>query len=252
MSAKEERDRRRTERLEAERKQASAERRRLQIGYVLAGVLALAVVVGLVVVLGSGDDGANQVDGEDLPEAAHIQIASGFLNGATPDDREGTPPPPIEQGDLDAAVKEADCELQTDLPDEGNTHLRDDDEVPEYDTNPPTSGDHSLNQQADGAYTETEEVHTLHSMEHGRIDIQYSPDLSEADQLELKGVFDEDPAGMLLFPDPDMPYEVAAAAWRQLLSCETYKGRATLDAIRAFRATYRGLGPEPVPIQVAG
>ena len=42
-------------------------------------------------------------------------------------------------------------------------------------------------------------------MEHGRIEIQYTPDLPEADQLALKGVFDEDPDGMLLFPNPECP-----------------------------------------------
>ena len=56
---------------------------------------------------------------------------------------------------------------------------------------------------------------------------------------------------MLFFPDPDMPYEVAATAWQQLLGCKTYEGEATLDAIRDFRATYRGFGPEPLPIHVS-
>lgn len=53
---------------------------------------------------------------------------------------------------------------------------------------------------------------------------------------------------MLLFPNADMPYEVAATAWTRLLGCDRYQGRATLDAIRAFRDIYRGQGPEPVPI----
>ena len=89
-------------------------------------------------------------------------------------------------------------------------------------------------------------------MEHGRVAIQYSPDLPEADQLELKGLFDESPGGMLLFPNPEMPYEVAATAWTQLVGCERYEGPATIDAIRAFRDTYRGQGPEPVPLQFPG
>ena len=88
----------------------------------------------------------------------------------------------------------------------------------------------------------------MHSLEHGRIDLQYSPDLSEDDQLALKGVFDESPEGMLLFPNPDMPYEVAATAWTKLLGCDSYEGDATLDAIRDFRDTYRGRGPENVPL----
>ncbi len=118
-----------------------------------------------------------------------------------------------------------------------------------YKTNPPTSGDHFAEQQADGAYIEKpNEMYTTHSLEHGRIDIQYSPDLSEADQLELKGVFDESPAGVLFFPNPDMPYDVAATAWTQLMGCETYEGAATLDALRDFRDIYIGQGPEDVSL----
>ena len=37
-------------------------------------------------------------------------------------------------------------------------------------------------------------------MEHGRVLIQYSPELPERDQLEIKGVFEESPPGVLLFP----------------------------------------------------
>jgi hypothetical protein len=252
VTSREERDRRRQERLEAEKRSKAAERRRMILGYGVAGALSLAVVVGVVIVVASSGDGSDQVSGEDLPAAAHIEVQTGFLNDAEPDDREGTQPPEVQRGDLRAAAKEANCELRLDLPDEGNNHLRGNDDPPEWDTNPPTSGDHSPQQQADGAYVEVDEVNTLHALEHGRINIQYSPDLPEADQLELKGVFDEDPAGMLFFADPDMPYEVAATGWRQLLGCPKYEGRVTLDAVRAFRATYRGRGPEPFAITVPG
>jgi hypothetical protein len=53
---------------------------------------------------------------------------------------------------------------------------------------------------------------------------------------------------MLIFPNDEMPYEVAATAWRQTLGCDSYEGTATLDAIRAFRSEYRARGPEPVAI----
>ena len=55
-----------------------------------------------------------------------------------------------------------------------------------------------------------------------------------------------------MFPNPEMPYEVAATAWTQLMGCKKYEGAATLDAIRDFRDTYRGLGPEPLPMTVSG
>jgi Protein of unknown function (DUF3105) len=249
---KAEKERRRAERLAAERREKDAERRRLVFGYVVAGALTLAVLVGLVLVLAGGDDGGSgQVGGEDVPEEAHVQVQSGSLNEVSPDGREGTPPPPLQQGDLEAAARAANCDLRLNLRDEGNTHIAQGQPVPDYKTNPPTSGNH-INpplQQADGAYSEAPgPQYVVHSLEHGRIAIQYSPDLPEEEQLALKGVFDEDPDGMLLFPNPDMPYEVAATAWTQLLGCDSYEGDATLDAIRDFRDTFRGQGPEDVPI----
>jgi hypothetical protein len=246
---KEDRDRRRAERLAAERSQASAERRRLIIGYVVAGVLGTAVLAGIVIAIAGsgGDDTAPGGDPGDLPEAAHIEVQSGFLHDVEPEEREGTAPPELQQGDLETAAKDAGCELQLNLPDEGATHVKD--ETVNYKTNPPTSGDHNLDQQADGAYAEMPNpIHFVHSLEHGRIEIQYSRDLPEDDQLALKGVFDESPEGMLFFPNPEMPYEVAVTAWTQLMGCESYEGAATLDAIRDFRDIYRGNGPEPAAI----
>jgi hypothetical protein len=248
-SRKEERERLRQQRIAAERRSASAGQRGLLLGYVVAGVLAAAVGVGIIIVIASsgGGDGGES----DAPENAHVDTQQGFAPtfGVETDGREGTPPPPIEQARLEVAAKDAGCDLRQNLPDEGNNHLSPNEDTPDYQTNPPTSGDHDPQPQADGAFAaEPESRHFVHSLEHGRIELQYSPDLSEQDQLALKGVFDEDPNGMLLFPNPDMPYEVAATAWTQLLGCKTYEGGPTLDAIRDFRDTYRGQGPEPLPL----
>ena len=249
-SGKEERERRRAERLAAEEREQGAQRRRVLAGYVVAGALTLAVVVGLVIVLTSGDDD-DEVASGDFSENAHVQAQSGSVNDVPVDEREGTPPPPLQQGDLEQAAKAAGCELRLDLPDEGNRHIEPSDDPPKYKTSPPASGDHVVppRQQADGAYLENPgDIFTVHSLEHGRVTIQYSPDLPESEQLELKGVFDEDPSGMLFFPNDEMPYAVAITGWTQLMGCDTYEGAATLDAIRDFRDIYRGQGPEDVPV----
>ena len=140
-------------------------------------------------------------------------------------------------------------------PDEGSNHFAKEKQGT-YKTRPPTSGDHYASPAesgtgalSEGAYVETPPLsRAVHALEHGRIEVQYAPDLPEEDQLAIKGAFDEDPNGMLLFPNADMPYEVATTAWTNLLGCKTFDDGATLDAIRAFRDTFRGRGPEPVPL----
>lgn len=259
MTTKEERERRRAERLEAEKREAASERRRLLLGYVTAGALSLAVIVGIFLVISGGDSESETPEASDFPAAAHIEPDFGVPD-AEPDGREGTPPGPVEQGDLEVAAEEAGCDLQLDLEEEGSNHFTDVNKDQKYDTNPPTSGDHYGNNTevaagalADGAYSDMPPItRAVHSLEHGRIEIQYSPDLSEQDQLALKGVFDEAPGGMIMFPNSEMPYEVAVTAWTQLMGCDTYEGAATLDAIRDFRATYLGRGPENFPTQPLG
>lgn len=243
-SRKEERERLRQQRLEAERREAGAARRRQLVGYVVAGLLTAAVVVGIVVVIVSGGGGGE--GGEDVGGGnAHVDPNSGETFGVALDEREGAEPPAIQQADLEKAAEFAGCELRLNLRDEGNQHVT---RPPEYGTEPPTSGNHDQVPQADGAYLDTPALeHAVHSLEHGRVEVQYQPDLPEEDQLLVKGLFDEDPEGMLLFPNPEMPYEVAATAWTNLIGCDRFDD-ATIDAIRAFRDTFRGQGPEPVSL----
>jgi hypothetical protein len=196
----------------------------------------------------TGATGATGPASAELREQASIDPATGVIAGLEPDGREGELPGRLPHGELEALAEEGGCELMLDLPDEGNTHLRPGEETPDYDTDPPTSGDHDPAPTADGAYLETPEVtQAVHSLEHGRVAIQYSPELSQPEQLALKGLYDGDPEGMLLYPNPEMPYQVAATAWRNLIGCAAYSDQV-LAAIAAFRDRLRGKGPERVPL----
>ena len=247
-SRKEEKERLRQQRLAAERAAASRGRGRLIAGYVVAGLLALAVVAGLVVVIASGGSGG----GVDACSNAHIKNSAGSTKGLEPDCREGTPPPAIKFADLKTSAAQAGCELKLNLPNEGNTHVPNSTPV-DYKTVPPTSGNHNPVPIDDGAYktpissdpsTPGMNIRDMvHAMEHGRIEIHYKPSLPEDQQLALKGVFDEDPDAMLLFPDAAMPYDVAVTAWTNEVVCPNYN-ETVLDVIRNFRDTYRGNGPE--------
>ena len=239
----EERERLRQAREQRHSKRAKTDRRRLVIAYGAAGAVGLAVLIGVVVVIvGSA--------GESASGEAHIEQASGNTNGLQPDTRGGVETEAVRVVNLQKAAKRAGCDLRRNLKDEGHTHIGTGAPTPDYGTNPPTSGDHVIPpyQQADGAYAEMPpEENMVHSLEHGRMQIQYSPDLSEDDQLELKGLYDTMYGGTLLFPNANMDYEVAATTWTNLLGCDEYKGAITLDAIRDFgKATWGRFGGEPV------
>jgi hypothetical protein len=238
----EERERLRQARQERESGQSKAEKRRLLAVYGAAGLIGLLVLAGVVALIaGSGGSGSGE---------AHINQASGSSNGIKPDERDGTPPPQVKVAKLKQAANQAGCTLRLQLKNEGSRHLPPTAPTPDYKTNPPTSGNHveAPLQEADGAYTEMPgEIFIVHSLEHGRMEIQYSPDLPEEDQLELKGLYETMYGGTLLFPNDNMDYEVAATTWTNLMGCPEYKGAITLDAIRAFgKATWGRYGGEPV------
>lgn len=215
---------------------------RLLVVYGVAGLVAVAVVVGVVVLTSSSSSSAS---GE-----SHINQASGSTNGIEPDERAGTAPPAAKVTSLKRAARLAGCKLELHLKDEGHAHIPPTAPTPDYGTDPPTSGNHvePPYQQADGAYVEMPgEIFIVHSLEHGRLQIQYSPELPEADQLELKGLYDTMYGGALLFPNEEMQYEVAATTWTNLLGCPRWKGATTIEAIRAFgKATWGRYGGEPV------
>jgi len=244
-----ERERLREERIAAEESEKQSGRNRLLIGYAVVSTVVIAAAV-LIFVLVSG--GGESTSGKTDDGGAHINPNQemGQTNGVEPDERAGVIPAAVKETDVKAAARKANCELRLELPDEGNTHLPKGSEPPNYKTSPPTSGNHvePPYQQADGAYSEAPDpLNVVHSLEHGRMAIQYSPDLPDQAQLELKGLYDTMYGATLLFPNDEMIYEVAAATWTNLLACREYKGAATLDAIRAFgKETWGKYGGEPV------
>ena len=241
-----ERERLRQERIEAEKREARGGSSRLVLAYAIGSTVVLAIAV-LVFILATGGDGDAGGGGD-----AHINVNTeiGSTNGVTPDERAALPVPPPKVTNLEQAAKQAGCKLELKLEDEGNEHIPKNSPAPNYKTNPPTSGKHvePPYQQADGAYSEEPSaIDYVHSLEHGRMAIQYAPSLPEKEQLELKGLYDTMYGATLLFPNKTMPYQVAAATWTNLIGCAEYKGSITLDAIRAFgRETWGKYGGEPV------
>ncbi len=252
-SRKDEKERLRAEREAAEAAERAQSRRREIIGYVSAGVLTLVVLGGIVFAIANGGGGGKS-SGTDCGANAHIDLTVGAQNGVPCDEREGTPPPELKQADLQKAAKAADCKLSLDLPDYGHQHVDPGTKV-NYKGEPPTSGNHVSppHQQADGAFAEEPDpLDFVHSLEHARVEFEYSPDLKESDQLAIKGVFDQSPSGVLMFPNDQLNDDVAVAAWRNRMDCPKYEGSATLDALADFRTKFRGVAGREFAFPISG
>lgn len=246
------RDELRQQRVDEEETATRSRNTRLIVGYAVAATLVLAIAVAVFIIAGDSGSSSGGSSGPTDEGGAHININATFgsTNGIEPDERAGTIPPAPKVTNLQQAAKQAGCKLRLHLKDEGHEHIPPGSPEPDYKTNPPTSGPHvePPYQQADGAYLEEPEpIDFVHTLEHGRMEIQYSPELAEEDQLALKGLYDTMYGATLLFPNEEMPYQVAATTWTNMLVCPKYEGAATLDAIRAFgKATWGKYGGEPV------
>jgi hypothetical protein len=89
----------------------------------------------------------------------------------------------------------------------------------------------------------------VHTLEHGRIDVQYKPGTPEADVTKLEALLAESEGGyhMLLFQnETGMDAQVAATAWGHSVTCPRISDDV-FDVLRTFRAAYIDKGPEAVP-----
>jgi hypothetical protein len=145
---------------------------------------------------------------------------------------------------LRSASEAAGCSLAS-FPTEGRAHTT---SHVTYKTNPPTSGAHNPAPAPDRVYTVAPPAgNYVHSLEHGRIELQYRPGVSPEVRAAVLGVYKESPDHVLVFPNNTrMPYEVAATAWKHRLGCTRYNGLVP-EALSAFRDAYRDHAPEQVP-----
>jgi hypothetical protein len=235
-SRQEEKEARRKERLERERKEASAaaRRKRLQlVGGGLLGLLALAAVVVAVIAATGGGDDESEATAPTSDPAAVAQL------------------PEQQTTDIEDAAKAAGCTL-TNPRFEGSSHEQKDFTAADYKTNPPTSGNHFPDWYDDGVYepgTTPNLGMLVHTLEHGRIDVQYKKGTPSADVGRLEALLAEQNDGyhMLLYENTTgMKPQIAATAWTHGLACPAMNDKV-FDAIRTFRARYIDKGPETVP-----
>ena len=143
-----------------------------------------------------------------------------------------------------SAAEAAECSLAS-FPSEGRDHTT---SHVTYGTNPPTSGPHNPAPAPDKAYSVAPPAENyVHSLEHGRVELQYRPNAPAAVRTALHGVYEQDSHHVLLFPNnTGMTFLVAATAWKHRLGCPAFNPKVP-QALREFRDAYRDHGPEEVP-----
>jgi hypothetical protein len=235
-SRQEQKEARRQERLELERKAAGAAARRKRLQLAAGVLLGVAALAGVVVAVAVGLGGGGSDSGPKAPKSG---------------DQAAVKLPAQETSDYQEAAKAAGCKL-TNPTFEGAGHEEKDFTPSDYKTNPPTSGAHFPQWYDDGVYepgTTPKLGMLVHTLEHGRINIQYKKGTPAATVAKLEALVAEMNQGyhLLLYENTtDMDAAIAATAWTHSLTCPAMNDKV-FDAIRTFRARYIDKGPETVP-----
>lgn len=154
-------------------------------------------------------------------------------------------------GRIDAARLEAGCSEIMRHEEEGSTHV----EAPatvEYESNPPSSGNHYGQTARWGVYRETVQAEILvHNLEHGGVVVHYRSDDLTSEEIEaLEDLVEGYPdsldigAGVILNPSDDIPTPVAMASWQHTQTCE----EVSIIVVRSFIEERCGKGPEKFPL----
>ena len=231
-SRQEEKAKRKAEREALEQAAAAKAARAQRIRVAGAAAAAVAVIVVAVILIASGGGKSG--------------------NAVNPSDNAAVPIPAVKETNLAKAEKAAGC-VQLNPAMEGRQHVTT--TVVYKNSNPPASGNHNPIPAEDGIYApgnEPAKEHWVHTLEHGRIEIQYAPGITTHQREQLETVGSEKFNGtpgyhVLVFQNnTNMPYKVAAVAWTHVLGCKTFNPRV-FDAIRAFRKAYTDKAPELIP-----
>ena len=255
-SRKQEKERLRQERLEARAtRQSSEQRKRLILGYVVAGILGVAVIGGRDLRDRLGRQPAARAAEASDDQRRTSTAEFGFLPDGPADRRA--------RGDAAARCRQRRPRRRRQRgrmrpsarPRGRGQHATSTTTTRsvDYKTNPPTSGDHfaatarrSRQRRAGRRRLPRDAAREpdgpLARARPDRDPVQ--PRSPRGGPARAQGRLRRVPPGViLLFPNAEMPYDVAVTAWTQLVGCDGFEGGATLDVLRAFRDQFLGQRP---------
>lgn len=127
------------------------------------------------------------------------------------------------------------------FPEMGRDHLAEGDPVPDYNSSPATSGDHSPTAAQCGIYTsEIPDPIQVHNLEHGTVVIQYQPGLDPSELQELQDYARTKPSHILLAPREELDDPVVVTSWTRMLRLQS----ADTDTIDLYYDQFALKGPE--------
>ncbi len=123
-------------------------------------------------------------------------------------------------------------------------HIPDGQKAKDFNSNPPTSGQHYAEPANWGIYDEQLlDERLVHNLEHGGIWISYKPDLDPTQIAELKNIADDYTLKVIMTPRPENDSPIVVASWGRLLKLD----QADDGQIKDFIKAYINKGPEQVP-----
>ena len=132
---------------------------------------------------------------------------------------------------------------------------------PKWNSFPPTSGPHYGTPAVWGSYDEPVPlVQTTHNLEHGGIIVLYGKAVPEAEVEKIRAWYSDDPNGLVLAPLDRLGAKIALTAWtapEPTPGNTADRGRGYLaectrfdeGAFSEFRDEHRGKGPERIPVE---
>jgi hypothetical protein len=180
---------------------------------------------------------------------------SKFMKGSSVGFGEG--PAPSFAPAVRKAAKTAGCRLRAD-PSAVGIHFLISDIVPLHVDNPsyakvprpPTNGHHRPLWADWGFYQQpVPYAYEVHNLEHGGVIIHLGLNITRAAGTKVLRLWADSPPFLLIVPG--LPADVSrrgatVTSWQRAMLCKTWNPR-TLNAVRVYRDTYRGAGPEQVP-----
>lgn len=129
------------------------------------------------------------------------------------------------------------------FPSQGNRHVSVGANVPDYNSDPPTSGPHTADLAGWGTYGPGDAPHDMrliHNMEDGGVILWYLPAETTEENDARIAVLEQASRGyhrVAIVPRPDMPTTFALTAWQRLQRFD----EADPEGMRAFVRAYEGI-----------